>query len=122
MSSKSIVMAFDALTNPRLPTSFRDPLYQYLTHDFSGDSYMLNPQELLRAAFKYTYKEVAQYICLASYRNYGHYTVTGQKHLDLLHSPVSEDIINNNRLLCVKDKRIYFYYEEVIHRRNTLWH
>jgi hypothetical protein len=121
-SSKRIIDAFTALTYPRLPDSLWDPLYKYYTADFSGESFMLNPRELLRFSFKYTYKEVAEYICLASYRNYGHCSVTGEKHLDLLHSPVNEDTINNNRLLCIKDKRIYFYYEEVINRRNKLWH
>lgn len=83
---------------------------------------MLNPYELLKYAFKYTPKEVAQYIGLASFRNYSEYSVTGDKSLDLFHSPVDQDTINQNRLLRILDGRIYFYYEEDTKRRNRIWH
>ena len=83
---------------------------------------MCNPHDLICYAFKYTPKEVAEYIGLASFRNYGEYTVTGDKTLDLFHSPVDQDTINNNRLLRIVDGRVYFYYEEDAKRRNTIWH
>lgn len=83
---------------------------------------MLNPHELIKYAFRWTPKEVAEYIGLASFRNYSEYRVTGDKSLDLFHSPVDQDTINQNRLLRIKDGRIYFYYEEDIERRNKLWH
>ena len=120
-SSKKIVKAIESITYRKIPLNYNDPLYDYYYTDFSGDSFLLNPTELLLYAFKYTYKEVAQYIGLASYRNYSHYTVTGDKSLDLFHSPVDQDTIEKNRLLRVKKGRIYFYYEEDINRRILIW-
>ena len=121
-SAKRILLAFRAHASSSLPKSRFDPLYAYHQVDFSGDSFMLNPHELITYAFKWTPKEVAEYIGLASFRSYGEYTVTGDKSLDLFHSPVDQDIIKQNRLLRIVGNRIYFYYEEDIKRRNKIWH
>ena len=83
---------------------------------------MTKPHDLISNYFRYTPKEVAQYIGLASFRNYGEYTVTKDTTLDLFHSPVDQDNINQNRLLRIVDDRIHFYYEEDIPRRNKIWH
>ena len=83
---------------------------------------MLNPYELINYAFKYTPKEVAQYIGLASFRNYSEYRVTGDKSLDLFHSPVDQDTIQQNRLLRIVGDRVHFYYEVDTNRRNKIWH
>lgn len=115
-------MAFKAHASSRLPKNRYDPLYDYYTSDFSGESYMLNPHELITWAFKWTTKEVAQYIALASFRSYSEYVLTKDASLDLFHSPVSEDEINKNRLLRIDNGRVRFYYEEVPKRRNKIWH
>lgn len=83
---------------------------------------MLNPHELINYSFKWKPKEVAQYIGLASFRSYSEYSVTGDKSLDLFHSPVDQDIIQQNRLLRIVDDRVYFYYEEDAKRRKQIWH
>ena len=121
-SSRRILLAFKAHASSRLPTSFRDPLYQYYQTDFTGDSFMLNPHELICNYFRWNPKEIAEYIGLASFRNYSEYLITGDKTLDLFHSPVDQDTINNNRLLRIQNGRIYFYYEEAPNRRIKLWH
>ncbi|RZK39920.1 MAG: hypothetical protein EOO61_06865 [Hymenobacter sp.] len=121
-SSKRLLQAFTAHASSRLPKNRFDPLYSYYNCDFDGDSFMLNPHELITYAFKWTPKEVAQYIGLASYRNYSDYLVTSDKSLDLFHSPVDQDTINNNRLLRIVEDRVYFYYEEDMKRRNIIWH
>lgn len=121
-SSKRILMAFSAHASSRLPKNRYDPLYDYYNTDFHGDSYMINPHELITYAFKWTPKEVAQYIGLASFRSYSEYEITKDASLDLFHSPVSKDDINKNRLLRIDNNRIRFYYEEDIKRRNKLWH
>ncbi len=121
-SSQRIILAFRAHASSQPPKNIYDPLYPYYYKDYSGDSYMLNPHELILNEFRYTPKEVAQYIALASYRSYNTYILTGHTSLDLFHSPMTEDAINNNRLLRIKDNRIHFYYEEVISRRNKIWH
>lgn len=121
-SSKRIVTVFKAACSTAVIENKFDPLYTYQSTDFSGQSFMCNPHELLYNSFRWTYKEVAQYIILASYRSFAHYEVTGEKSLSLIHVSVSEATIKQNRLLKVKDDKIYFYYEEVAQRRNKLWH
>ena len=63
-------------------------------------------------AFKCFDKEVAEYAGVASYRNYHEYKKSGDTTLDLLYLPVSEDIINNNRLLKLRGDKIHFLFEE----------
>ncbi len=105
-----------------LPKNFRDPLYNYYQKDYSGNSYLLNLHELLDKYYKWTSKEIAEYVALASLRNYSDYTVLKYKHLDLIKSPIPLKKLNNNRLLRVQDKKIYFLYEEAPKRRIELWH
>jgi hypothetical protein len=111
-SSKRIILVLQALIMNRMPQSVYDPLYKYYYDDFSGQSFLLNPHTLLSEKHKYTPKEVAQYIGLASFRNYAYYCSTKDATLDLLHSPVSEDIIKQNRLLRIENGRIHFLYEK----------
>ena len=121
-SSKRIVLAFRAANTTRVPDNRFDPLYAFCHTDFKGQSFICNPHELLYNSFRWTYKEVAQYIILASYRNFADYLVTGDKSLSLDHVSVSEATIKQNRLLSIDKNRIYFYYEEVTQRRNRIWH
>ncbi len=121
-SPKRIILAFSAHITENLPKNKFDPLYQYHQIDFDGSSFMLNPHELIRYAFKWKPRHVAEYIGLASFRNYSNYVVTKDKTLDLLHSPVSEETINNNPLLRIKNRKIHFLYEEQITTRKKLWH
>ena len=44
--------------------------------------------------------------------NYHEYVNTKDTTLDYLMCPISDDIINNNRLLEVKDGRVHFLFEE----------
>lgn len=111
-SSKRIILILKAMIKQGLPQSVRDPLYNYYYDDFSGESFLLQPHLLIYNEFRYTPKEVAEYIGLASFRNYAYYCATKDATLDLFHSPVSEDIINSNRLLEIKNGRVHFLYEK----------
>lgn len=117
-----VLKTISSQQNKVLPKNKYDPIFQYYYEDFSGTSYLLNLPELLDNYYRWTNKEIAQYVGLASMRNYAHYLVTGDKTLDLFHTSVSEDIINKNRLLRIVNGRIHFYYEEVPNRRNKIWH
>jgi hypothetical protein len=121
-SSTRILMAFKAHASSRLPKNRFDPLYNYHQVDFSGESFMLNPHELIANSFRWKPKEVAEYIGLASFRNYSEYKLTSDKSLDLFHSPVDQDTIKQNRLLRIVGDRVHFYYEEDIERRKQIWH
>jgi hypothetical protein len=120
-SSKRILLAVRSIVSNRLPKNRYDPLYPFYGIDFSGKSFIINPETLITNAFRYKPKEVAEYIALASYRSYSYYATTGDTTLDLFHSPVEQTTINSNRLLKVIDGRVHFLYEEVPKENNT-WH
>ncbi len=105
-----------ALTMQGIPISVRDPVYNYYYSDFSGESFLVDPYALWENKHKYTNKEVAEYMGLASYRSYAYYCATNDTSLDLFHSPLSEVTINKNRLLRIENGRVHFLYEKS-HRR-----
>ena len=64
-------------------------------------------------AFTYSSnKEAAEYIAVASYRNYFNYKQTGQTTLELIHLPVTTTIVNRNRMLRVEDGLVHFLFED----------
>lgn len=102
-----------------VPSNKYDPLYPYYLRDFSGPSFLLNPEELLANDYFYSAKHIAEYIALASYRNFAQYKFSGDARLDIRHVPVNLEIIKSNKLLRVKDGWVYFQYEEAF-KENTL--
>ena len=114
---KRMILAFRTMTG-ELPKNKWDPLYYYYLKDFGGKSFIVNLPKLIEEQFFYTAKEIAEYVALASFRNYSHYALTGDTGLDLLHSPVRQDIITNNRLLSIENGRILFKFEEVTKEKN----
>ena len=117
--SNSIVLIVHMLTYPRVPTSYRDPTYKYYGQSFEGFSFLLNPEKLLTERLKYTNREAAEYVAVASYRNYLEYNKTGDTRLHLIDFPLFEEIINNNRLLHMKDGTIHFKFEEALNNEKT---
>ena len=117
--SNSIVLIVHMLTYPRVPTSYRDPTYKYYGQSFEGFSFLLNPEKLLTERLKYTIKEAAEYVAVASYRNYLEYMKTGDAKLHLIDFPLFEEIINNNRLLHMEDGTIHFKFEEALNNEKT---
>ena len=117
--SNSIVLIVHMLTYPRVPTSYRDPTYKYYGQSFEGFSFLINPEKLLTKRSKYTNREVAEYVAVASYRNYLEYMKTGDAKLHLIDFPLFEEIINNNRLLHMKDGTIHFKFEEALNNEKT---
>lgn len=109
---KKVIKAMRVISG-QIPTNKYDELYPYYLRDFRGKSYLVNPKELLDNDYFYKAKDIAEYIALASYRNYSVYLTTGDASLDLLHSPVSIATIKNNRLLSIENGKILFKYEEV---------
>jgi hypothetical protein len=107
-----IITIFDMIVYNRRPRDTRDSRMLFYGKDYSGQSYMVNPKGLLESKHNFTYKEIAQYIALASYRNYSDYIITGDTTLSLLKSPVSPHKLTGNRLLQI-DKNIKFLFEEV---------
>ena len=102
------------LTFKERPKSTKSSLYNLYGKDYSGTSYLLRPEELLKYSHCYSLREIAEYVALASYRNYSEYLMSGDCTLKLTHSPVSQ---LNNRLLRIEDGRIHFLFEEVIQEK-----
>jgi len=100
------------MTQTSLPRNVYDPVYKYYNTDFSGHSFLVNPEYLLMFRYKWKDKELADYIGLASFRNSGEYKVTGKLTLNLSHSPMGKDALNNNRLLRIVQNEIHFLYED----------
>ena len=117
--SNSIVLIVHMLTYPKVPSSYRDPTYQYYGQSFEGFSFLLNPEKLLTERLKYTNREAAEYVAVASYRNYLEYNKTGDTRLHLIDFPLFEEIINNNRLLHMKNGTIHFKFEEALNNEKT---
>ena len=117
--SNSIVLIVHMLTYPRVPTSYRDPTYKYYGQSFEGFSFLLNPEKLLTERKNYTNREAAEYVAVASYRNYLEYSKTGDTSLHLIDFPLFEEIINNNRLLHMKNGTIRFKFEEALNNEKT---
>ena len=107
----SIILIIHMLTYPRVPYDFKDPTYKYYGQTFEGFSYLLNPEELLKKRTKYSNQEIAEYIGVASYRNYNDYKETGETMLPLINLPMLAEIFENNRLLHFKDGMVHFKYE-----------
>ena len=117
--SNSIVLIVHMLTYPRVPSNYRDPTYKYYGQSFEGFSFLLNPEKLLTERLKYTNREAAEYVAVASYRNYLEYNKTGDTRLHLIDFPLFEEIINNNRLLHMEDGTIHFKFEEALNNEKT---
>lgn len=110
------VRIFRMIVEKQVPKNRFDKLYKYSQIDFTGESFMVHPDVLLYHSFKYTYREVAQYIALAALRSAAEYAATQTVTLDYLLAPGNDPVtlIENNRLLSVdEDDLIHFLYEEV---------
>jgi hypothetical protein len=110
--------AFDIVTILRIitykltPKNYYDSTFKFYEQKFGGASFLLNPEALLTTGRTYSDKEVAEYAGVASWRNYHTFKRYGDTTLDLMHCPVSENTIKNNRLLDIIDNKIYFMFEE----------
>ena len=110
--STSILTIIHLLTYKRIPASRKDKTYKYFGKSFVGDSFLLNPRQLLAERKNYSNKEAAEYIAVASFRNYFYYNQTGESTLELIHLPVPTTIVNRNRLLRVENGLVHFLFED----------
>ena len=111
-----IIQILRIITYKIKPKNYYDKTFKFYKYKFGGKSYLLNPKDLLERGRAYSDKEVAEYAGVASFRNYHDYVNTKDTTLDFLMSPISEGIINNNRLLELKDGRVHFMFEETMEK------
>lgn len=85
---------------------------RYSNIDFLGDSFILRP-DLLQQEFHFgNHIEAANYLMLASYRNFAEYLVTGDLTLstDSIKIPINK--LKQNSLLDIQGTDIYFKLEK----------
>lgn len=112
-SVTTIYQIFEMLVKGLVPKNKYDPLYKYYDEDYSGQSFLVNPEKLLENAFRYKRKEVVEYLVLASYRPYSDYLMYGVTTLSTINSVLPIEKLKQNRLLRIENNTIHFLYEEV---------
>ena len=108
-----VFIIFKMLVTKAIPENKYDRVYKFSSIDFSGKSFLVHPDVLLYNAHKHSYREIAQYIALASMRPYVDYATTGELTLDMLLCEVSPELFEENSLLRIDKGKLHFIYEEV---------
>jgi hypothetical protein len=115
-STVKCVEIIDMITYKKVPFNSYDPLYRYRNKNFSGDSFLLQPEILLENGFRYSPREIAIYVGVASRRKLADYLAFGEKTLSIDHAPQVNKLIEDNRLLYMEGSKIHFVYEEAQRR------
>ena len=92
-SSVKCLEILDMMVYKKVPYNSYDPIYKYRNKDFSGDSFLLQPEILLENAFRYAPREVAIYVALAARRKLADYLAFGEKTLSARHAPQLDKLI-----------------------------
>ena len=108
----NIITIMRIITFKITPKNYYDKTFKFYEKNFHGSSFLLNPKDLLEKGRAFSDKEVAEYVGVASFRNSYEYVKTKDTTLDLIFCQVSEDTINQNRLLEIRDGKVHFKYEE----------
>ena len=112
-SVDAIYLIFKMLVRGEVPKNKYDPIYKYYNKDYTGQSFIKDPEDLLENAFKYKKKEVVEYLELASYRSYTDYIMYSTITLDVINSPLPLHKLKNNRLLYLNpSNQIEFRFEK----------
>jgi hypothetical protein len=109
-----IITILRIVTYKLTPKNYYDKTFRFYEKSFHGSSFLVNPVALLEKGRAFSDKEVAEYVGVASFRNSFEYAKTKDTTLDLIYSQVSENTINQNRLLEIRDVIIHFKYEETL--------
>ena len=108
-----VLRIIDSMTYKKIPRNRKDKLYKYSNINFVGDCYLYNPEQLLSNRRRFSSREIVEYIALAARRNLADYLGFGHTHLDLIQLNIAHEKYFNNRLLYVRDNRLFFLYEEL---------
>ena len=112
-SPLAVFIILKMLVTNSIPTNKYDDTYKYAMKSFVGESFLLHPDVLIHNSYKHDYREIAQYVALASMRPFADYLATGELTLDLLQCEVDLELFEDNSLLRIEDNKIHFLYEEV---------
>jgi len=112
-SPLAVYLIFKMLVMKEIPTNKYDKIYKYVDLSFAGESFLVNPEQLVFESYKYGFREISQYLALASIRPISEYYATGKLALDQRLVEVEEELYEDNSLLRIEDGQIHFLYEEV---------
>ena len=84
---------------------------RYDEMDFDGDSYLLKPEKLMWAFHNANQKDAANYLMLASKRNYAEYLMTGDFTLPIKHINIPIETLETNSLIDIEGTDIHFKLE-----------
>jgi hypothetical protein len=101
------------ITSRLVPENKYDRIFELSKINFAGESFIVHPDILLFNAYKHEYREIAQYLALASLRPLGDYKATGKIDLDIYRVDIDYELIKDNSLLRIEEDTIHFIYEEV---------
>jgi len=109
---RSMYLILKMMAQNSIPDSRHSEIYKYSFKDFSGKSFLIHPDLLLYNAYRHSYREIAQYLALASMRPLADYATTGESSLDVRLIELDLELITTNSLLSIKNDKVHFLYEE----------
>jgi len=107
-----VVLIYILTYNLKYPSGINPKRKHLYGHDLKGDSFLLNPESLLKNELGANIKQIADYIGLASFRSYLDYELFNKKSLNLKHTTIDLNVIKKNPLLNIVNNEIHFKYEE----------
>lgn len=112
-NARSMYLILKMMAQNSIPDNRHSEIYKYSFKNFSGKSFLIHPELLLYNAYRHSYREIAQYLALASMRPFADYATTGESSLDVRLIEFDLELITTNSLLCIKNDKVHFLYEEV---------
>lgn len=104
---------FKMMVNKEIPQNKYDPIYSYSDIDFSGESFLMNPDALLYNSYKHSIHDISVYLAIASLRPVNDFINSGKVVLELVKSPIDpREHVADTSLIYVEDDIIHFRYEE----------
>lgn len=101
----------------QVPKNKFDPIFRYGGIDFSGESFLIHPDMLMYNAYKHSYKDIVQYLALASLRPIADYLASGLITLPIEFTGIQPELLvayaQQSDLLGLDRGSVVFRYEEV---------
>ena len=108
-NNKEMFLAFKAITFPYpMPSKMQLKTNKFLHTNFTGISYMLNPEKFCEEFGTVPAQNIVEYIILAGRRCYAEYVLSGSTTLDVYTAPF---VPTNNKLIAISNNKIYFKHE-----------
>jgi len=105
------------IVQKQVPKNKFDPLFRYAGEDFSGESFLIHPDMLMYNAYKHSYKDIVQYLALASMRPIADYLATGILTLPIESTGMPAEIVHayaqQSDLMGIQNGSVLFRYEEM---------